>query len=75
MTKSIEFYMLPLRFKFPHSDFYFRHFLVFNEILLQTRRLKAIAEDPAIAAEASKQPPEEDDEKDEIDDDIIITHL
>ena len=43
--------------------------------LPQARRLKAIAEDPAIAAEAAKQPPEEDDEKDEIDDEIIITHL
>lgn len=42
---------------------------------LQARRLKAIAEDPAIAAEAAKQPPEEDDEKDEIDDEIVITHL
>ncbi|MBQ5154058.1 hypothetical protein EGM85_12460, partial [Macrococcus caseolyticus] len=41
----------------------------------KARRLKAIAEDPAIAAEAAKQPPEEDDEKDEIDDEIIITHL
>ncbi|CAH0402125.1 unnamed protein product [Chilo suppressalis] len=41
----------------------------------KARRLKAIAEDPAIAAEAAKQPPEEDDEKDEIDDEIVITHL
>ncbi|XP_063837499.1 UNC93-like protein [Ostrinia nubilalis] len=41
----------------------------------KARRLKAIAEDPAVAAEAAKQPPEEDDEKDEIDDEIVITHL
>lgn len=46
-----------------------------ENIVFQARRLKAIAEDPAIAAEAAKQPPEEDDEKDEIDDEIVITHL
>ncbi|KAG6458073.1 UNC93-like protein [Manduca sexta] len=41
----------------------------------KARRMKAIAEDPAIAAEAAKEPLEEDDEKDEIDDEIVITHL
>lgn len=41
----------------------------------KARRLKAIAEDPKVAAEAAKEPQEEDDEKDEIDDEIIITHL
>lgn len=44
-------------------------------VFLQANRLKAIAEDPTIAAEAAKEPPEEDDETDEIDDEIIITHL
>lgn len=57
---------LPINFFFGTNSFLF---------IFQVRRQKAIAEDPAIAAEAIKQPPEEDDEKDEIDDEIVITHL
>lgn len=57
------------------SKIYYVSTRIYKNNVFQARRMKAIAEDPAIAAEAAKQPPEEDDEKDEIDDEIIITHL